>query len=100
MCFSSAIDLCRLKGSIGFRLAGVAAAHPNAGSDRFAARIVRGFSPNPNIAIGKASFERKPRAPSTRCGPPSAALSTSSRQQSARTCSPRQGMIQTDGIKL
>ncbi len=53
MCFSSSIDLCRLKGSTGFRLVGVAAAHPNAGSDRFAARILGGFAPNPNIAIGK-----------------------------------------------
>ena len=32
--------------------------------------------------------------------PASAASSTSSRQQSARTCSPQQGMIQTNGIKL
>ena len=53
MSFPSAVNLSSLKGTTGFRLAGVAAAHPNAGSDRFAARIVRGFSPNPNIAIGK-----------------------------------------------
>ncbi len=44
--------------------------------------------------------EKRPRGPLILCGPPSGASSTTSRRQSARTCSPPQDTIQTGGIRL
>lgn len=59
------------------------------------------FNPIENaFAKLKALLRKEAPAPSTFCGPPSVAWSTSLHPENASTCSPPQTTIQSDGILL